>query len=131
MQLLRSLNINFFNDGNIVLCANIHIHILMIMFIFQRLIPDLLRAIVAYDCTKKISIPYNRSIPYIKELCSSKNVLDSSSYPVCFPVLKLLSMWLYRAIYARENAISFYKDKGSIIEIIIEDNQNQDEDDDE
>ena len=40
-------------------------------------------------------------------------------------------MWLYRAIYARENAISFYKEKGSIIEIIIEDNQNQDEDDEE
>lgn len=103
----------------------------MIIIIFQRLIPELLRAIVAYDCTNKISIPYNRSIPYIKEFCSSKNVLDFSSYPVCFPVLKLLSMWLYRAINARENAISFYKDKGSIIEIIVEDNQNQDEDDDE
>ena len=123
---MRSFTFNFFFYNE----ANIHRNNLFIIFIFQRLIPELLRAIVAYDCPKKISISYNRSISSIKEFCSSKNVLDSSSYPFCFPVLKLLSMWLYRAINARENAISFYKEKGSIIEIIIEDNQNQDEDDD-
>lgn len=40
-------------------------------------------------------------------------------------------MWISRAINAREFAISYYKEKGSIIEIIREDNQNNDNDDDE
>lgn len=131
-QLLPSINFNFsLISGEAFLIFRFINTFLIIIFTFQRLIPELLRAIVTYDCMKKISIPYNCSILYIKEFCTSKNVLDSSSYPVCFPVLKLLSIWLHRAVNARENAISYYKEKGSIIENIIEDNQSRDDDDDE
>lgn len=100
-------------------------------FIFQRLIPNLLGAIAVYDSTKVVTVPYKSSIEYIKEYCASQNLLETSSYPICFPILKLLSMWISRAINAREFAISYYKEKGSIIEIIREDNQNNDNDDDE
>lgn len=104
------------------------------ILIFQRLIPNLLGAIAVYDSAKVVTVPYKNSIEYIKEYCASQNLLEPSSYPLCFPVLKLLSMWISRAINAREFAISYYKEKGSIIEIIREDNQidnNDDDDEDE
>ena len=40
-------------------------------------------------------------------------------------------MWLSRAIITRDYSISYHKDKGSVIEIIREDNQIENDDDDE
>ena len=99
------------------------IFILYIYFLYfaQRLIPDLIDKITSYDHRKKISVPYTYSYGYIKEKCDLHTLLDSTSFPSCFPVLELLSMWFSRALSARERAVEYHSSRqGEELEFIEE-----------
>ena len=87
----------------------------------KRLIPDLVQSLTAYDHRKKVRVPYASSNTYIKEKCDLNLLLDSSSFPKCFPVLEILSMWFSRALLAREQAIQYYSSRqGEELELIEE-----------
>ena len=74
----------------------------------------------AYDASKELTVPIKSSCAYAKEQCISQALLESTTYPKCFPVMIVLCMWLSRAFTAREQAISYNAMKGQPIEIILE-----------
>ena len=74
----------------------------------------------SYDASKEVTVPMKCSCAYVKEQCVSQALLESATYPKCFPVMTVLCMWLSRAFTAREQAITFNAMKGQPIETVLE-----------
>ena len=87
---------------------------------FQRVIPDLTQRAHAYDFSKKESVPYSYSYSFVKECCQVHGLLVQDSFPKCFPVLEILSIWFERALALRGKKILDYKKIGEELETLIE-----------
>ena len=83
------------------------------------MIPDLIERLNTYDCSKKEKIPYSYSLSFVEECCQVHNLLVQNSFPKCFPVLEILSMWFRRALVSREKAIAYHQMKGEELETLI------------
>lgn len=90
-----------------------------------------MRAMVSYDATKVRRVPLTSSYAYVMERCEAMDLLESSSFPKCFPAIELMSIWFKRALFARGQAILYYAQKGQKIETIQEFGKNVGDDEDD